>query len=230
MKPALVVLAAGASERLGTCKALVDLGGRTPLERLLASGACADGAPPLVVTGAHHVRIARALPGGAEALENPGWRAGRTGGVALAAAARPGLDLVLAPVDVPLVPAEVFELLLDEWQRAGAPARGWLGPFTERPAAGELPAGGERAARDEPSPGERALGFGHPILVGRDLLLDLVRDRKDFPARPTANSIHTLRDLRRCAELVLAAHTPSARILDDLDTEADLERLRRVLS
>ena len=35
MKPALVLLAAGASKRLGTCKALVDLGGASPLARLL---------------------------------------------------------------------------------------------------------------------------------------------------------------------------------------------------
>ena len=108
----LVLLAAGGSRRLGVCKALVDLGGRTPLARLLAAGAACTGAPPLVVTGAHHDEIAAAAPPGVELVHNPRWAEGRTGGVALARVHRPGLDLVLAPVDVPLVPAAVFEALL----------------------------------------------------------------------------------------------------------------------
>ncbi len=89
MKPALVVLAAGASRRLGTCKALVDLGGRAPLERLCAAGACLDAAPPLVVAGADLALLAAALPAGAELVHNPDWAAGRSGSVAVAARAPP---------------------------------------------------------------------------------------------------------------------------------------------
>ena len=61
VKPALVVLAAGASRRLGECKALVDLNGSSPLERLLRAGGPASHGPVLVVTGAHHGEIAEAL-------------------------------------------------------------------------------------------------------------------------------------------------------------------------
>jgi molybdenum cofactor cytidylyltransferase len=213
MRPALVILAAGESRRLGACKALVDLGGRTVLARLLAAGACADGAPPLVVTGAHHVAIARAAPPGVEVLENPRWSAGRTGGLALAAAARPDLDLVIAPVDVPLVPAEVFALLVARWAKHGAPARGWLAPCVP--------------GRSASGPGPR---FGHPVLAGRGLLLELVRGGKDFPAPAAGAPPGSLRALRARAEPLLAAPTGCMRILDDLDTAADLEHLRALLS
>ena len=47
-----------------------------------------DGAPPLVVTGAHHDAIATALPRGVEILYNPEWAAGRVGEVDLPAARR----------------------------------------------------------------------------------------------------------------------------------------------
>lgn len=213
MNPALVILAAGESRRLGTCKALVDLGGRTPLERLLEAGRCMDGAPPLVVTGAHHDAIASALPAGVEVLQNPRWREGRTGGVALAADARAGLDLAIAPVDVPLVPRAVFEALLDWWLDLEDPAHAWLGPFV-----------------DVGRPGEPEPRFGHPVVVGQALLTDLRTDGKDFPARPSPNPIHTLRDLRLRAREVVSVGVESAAILDDLDTPADLERLRRRFS
>ncbi len=143
MKPALVVLAAGASTRLGRCKALVPLAGRTPLERLLAAG-CGLPGPALVISGAHHARILAAAPEQVEVLENPNWRAGRSGGLALAQAARDGRDLLVAPVDCPRVPRALVEALVGEWLERGAPARGWLGP--------------RHAGR-----------HGHPIVLGRDL-------------------------------------------------------------
>jgi len=196
--PALVVLAAGAAERLGAVKALVRLREGepgTPLALLLAAGAAFDGAPALVIAGRAASAIARALPAGAECLANPRWSAGRTGGVQLACARRPGQDLCLAPVDVPLVPRAVFAALHAEWQRLGRPARGWLAPCVER--------AGERR-------------HGHPVVVGRELLLEL----KDFPPdRP-------LRELRGraapCAELLVDSES----VLDDLDSPADLVRLR----
>lgn len=146
--PALVIPAAGASSRLGECKALVDLGGRTPLELLLEAGAALAPPPPLVLAGADLEALRAALPPGAELLHNPRWSEGRSGGLALAAAARPGLDLFIAPVDTPLVPAEVFSALLEVWESAGRPARGWLSP--------------------------RHQGrHGHPLLLGRDLAREL---------------------------------------------------------
>lgn len=200
MTLALVILAAGESRRLGTCKALVDLGGSTPLERLVAAGARVSDAAPLVVTGAHHDAIAERLPRGVEVVRNERWSDGRVGGVALAAAARADHDLVIAPVDVPLVPHDVFAALADEWRARGSPARGWLAPFV--------------AVAGTPR-------FGHPVVVGRALLRELDCSRKDFPS---------LRDLRSASSPRLELRQESARILDDLDTPDDLVRLRALLS
>lgn len=156
MKPALVVMAAGASERLGECKALAAITPRSPLELLLAAGAIFDDAAPLVVTGADHERIQRAVPRGVAIAFNPQWRLGRTSGIQLARALRCGLDLCLAPVDVPIVPRAVFDALSRAWHAAGAPAQGWLAP-------------------------QHDSRFGHPIIVGRVLLEELSTLAPDEP-------------------------------------------------
>ncbi len=200
--PALVVLAAGASARLGEPKALARLRpepGGTALELLLAAGAALGDPRALVVSGPDHAAIARSLPAaieaGVEVCVNEDWAAGRTGSVRCAVVLRPGRDLCLAPVDVPLVPAAVFAALASEWERRGRPARGWLAPYV-------LQAGRQR--------------FGHPVIVGRGLAADL----KAFPPQ---DPLHALR--ARAAPL-LALAVESASILDDLDTPADLARLR----
>ena len=222
LPPSLVILAAGASARLGSCKALAELPGGCPLQRLLEAGASGSrqaglelcGAP-LVVTGAHHEAITAALlaleersgvdragdasgqPGApgypwprAELLENTHWAAGRSGSVQCAARARPGRDLLISPVDVPLVPAPVFARLMTAWLEAGSPARGWLAPRW----------------RD---------AFGHPILIGRSLAHDLLGSD---PQRP-------LKELRREASPLWSVPVEQREILDDLDTPADLAEL-----
>lgn len=201
--PALVILAAGESARLGRCKALVPLTPRTPLELLCAAGAPITeraGVPTLVITGAHHDEIAAAAPPGVEVVRNPDWRAGRSGGVFLATSHRPGRDLCLAPVDVPLVPAAVFEELLRAWTDAGSPARGWLAPSWRPPSGG--------ANRIPPR-------FGHPVVIGRDLLLGLGALGPDIP----------LRRLRDTADPVFSAAVDTPAILDDLDSPEDFSRL-----
>lgn len=196
--PALVVLAAGASSRLGEPKALARLrdgAGGTALELLLSAGAALGDARPLVVTGHEHAAIARAAPAGAEVRRNERWQEGRTGGVALAAHLRPGRDLCVAPVDVPLVPAGVFAALAEEWSRRGAPESGWLGPFV-------LEDGTRR--------------FGHPVILGRGL----ARDVKGFPAGSPLSAV------RARAAPLLSLLVAGPAILDDLDSPADLARLR----
>jgi molybdenum cofactor cytidylyltransferase len=150
-KPALAILAAGASRRLGQCKALVEWNGVTTLERLARAGAGLDARPALVVSGAHHELIAARAPAGLEVVLNAAWELGRLGSVRAARDARPGCDLCLAPVDTPLVERDVFEQLARAWQAAGAPAEGWLAPRTL----------------------EAAPRYGHPVVVGRALLAQL---------------------------------------------------------
>jgi len=196
--PALVVLAAGASTRLGEPKALSRLRDGpcgTALELLLGAGAALGDPRPLVVTGSEHAAIAALAPAHAELRRNERWSEGRTGSVISALPYRPGRDLCIAPVDVPLVPAEVFAALAAEWSRLGSPAEGWLAPFV---------------------PGDGARRFGHPVIIGRRLALAL----KAFPAaRP-------LSELRARADPLLALEVATTSILDDLDHPSDLERLR----
>ena len=205
-RPALVILAAGASSRLGRCKALVPLpspdgGERTPIELLASAGAAFDGDVPLVVAGADHAAIAASEAvrrAGAEVALNERWSSGRTGGVLLAASRRPALDLCIAPIDVPLVPRSVFDALLSAWIAADRPPDGWLAPWYRR------------------SP-KAVPEFGHPIVLGRKLLQALAGEDPGTP----------LRSLRTRAKPVFGVEVASPEILDDLDTEDDLERLGR---
>jgi len=182
--PAAVLLAAGASARLGSCKALVDLGGATPLARLAAAVAGLGGDPPLVVAGHHLEELRAALPPGCELLANPDWAAGRTGGLQRAAAARPGRDLLVCPVDVPLVPAALVQDLVAAWAAQGSPARGWLAPRH----------GGR---------------FGHPVLIGRGLAGELAGFGPDRPLSDLRRSARPLLALETAwAEVLDDLDTP----------------------
>jgi CTP:molybdopterin cytidylyltransferase MocA len=153
----VVLLAAGASERLGEPKALVDLGGLSVLERLLA--ACGDPAP-IVVAGAHFKEILAAVNGRAEVIHNTAWEDGRTGSVARAVSHLQDSDLLLAPVDCPLVPAPVFDALRSAWGEANAPKRGWLAPQ-------DLESG----------------RHGHPICIGAALAAEVLDMDPESPLR-----------------------------------------------
>jgi molybdenum cofactor cytidylyltransferase len=197
MTLAVVILAAGASARLGECKALVDLGGAPPLMRLATAALAIEPTALVVVGGAHADLLAAWLSAHAAGapplrlVHNTAWAAGRLGSVAAAVRALPEMDLVLAPVDVPLVTPATFRALGAVWRAAGEPARGWLAP--------------EHDGR-----------FGHPVVIGRALAEEALRLSSDVP----------LRDLRAAAAPLLAVAVPDAAILDDLDTPADLARLR----
>jgi CTP:molybdopterin cytidylyltransferase MocA len=151
-----------------------------------------------VITGADHDAIARALPRGAEVAVNADWERSRSAGVRAAAELRPGFDLCIAPVDVPLVDSAVFERLLAAWRERGAPPRGWLAPSYAPPAHPE------------------SVSYGHPIVIGRELAGAL---RAIDPGAP-------LRALRHLADPVWSVAVDTDAILDDLDTPEDLARLR----
>ena len=200
MSLALAILAAGASQRLGECKALARIGEKRVLEHLLDEAKAVDDERPIIVVGAHATEIrdwADVANRDVELLTNTNWSAGRTGGVQLAALARPQCDLVIAPVDCPLVPATVFTALATEWQRQGAPAFGWLAPRF--------------------APDEGPARFGHPVILGRDLLMEIISSAPDIP----------LRRLRGRAQPLLALEVDAQEVLDDLDTPEDLDSYRR---
>lgn len=193
--PRLVILAAGASERLGEPKALARIGTRSVLEHLV--GAWPGPEPALVLTGRHAREIEAQLPGGAAALEHPNWALGRTGVLAAAAAAEPGRDFLVAPADCPLIPRSIFAALLRRWRTLGCPSHGYLSPFVAT------------------EPGKRR--FGHPLVIGKDLLKQLHNWSPDRP----------LRDLRALAKPLEGLRVQESSILDDLDSPQDLADLRR---
>ncbi|MDF1839375.1 MAG: NTP transferase domain-containing protein [Planctomycetota bacterium] len=198
--PRLVILAAGASSRLGYPKALAALPRGTPLERLIREWPL-KGIRPTVVTGAHHREISEALhsiDSPARAVRNTGWERGRTGSLKAAVELHPDQDLMVAPVDCPRVPGAVFAALLREWSLAGSPAQGWCAPFVRR----------TQTRKDL---------YGHPILIGRGLLRGVLDMDPDDP----------LRSLRMGAEPLWGVQVSHAEILEDLDTPADLEQLRK---
>ena len=59
MKAAAIILAAGFSSRMGSDKALLELGGRTTLERIVNSHQEAGVDQIILVTGQNHAALAR---------------------------------------------------------------------------------------------------------------------------------------------------------------------------
>jgi CTP:molybdopterin cytidylyltransferase MocA len=147
MKPTLVILAAGASSRLGQPKVLAQIQdcGKTVLDHLLDASKNWCSQTPLVVAGADHDPIQSACKT-AQVLNHLQWSQGRTGGLAAAVRARPNQDFLLWPADSPCFGTEDVGLLTQAFGAAQFPSMGWLAP--------RCPDG----------------AFGHPVILGRELL------------------------------------------------------------
>lgn len=110
-----IVLAAGASERMGRPKALLPIDGRPAVEVVAAalrSGGCER---VLVVVGRHAEEIRSGAPlDGVELVEHAGWAAGRTSSLqaGLAACGAGATCVAVALVDMPFVRAETVRALL----------------------------------------------------------------------------------------------------------------------
>ena len=153
---AAVVLAAGASSRLGRPKQLVLFGGEPLLSRAArAARACGD---VFVVLGAHAARVAPALPPRAQPVHNVGWAEG------IASSIRAGLDAAEARC---AGLAAVVLMTCDQ-------------PFVDRAHVEALVA----AARAAPIVASRyAGGLGVPALFARSLFPELRALRGDAGAR-----------------------------------------------
>jgi len=213
-----VLLAGGASQRLGQPKALAPLPLGTPLERLAKAAGATFPTPPLLVTGHHHAELTAAVHAArldVEIVHNPRWAQGRTTSVQAAAEHSPGCSLVLLPIDHPRIRATLLERLVSTWLELGGPPRGWLAP-SSRVHFGpndELELSESR---------ELPLQPGHPICVGRELIALLFEDLNAWAARP-------LRDLRVEADPLWSfevKHSHDAlAIHENLDTPEDLARI-----
>tara|TARA_R110002072_G_scaffold102235_1_gene224962 strand:- start:1372 stop:2031 length:660 start_codon:yes stop_codon:yes gene_type:complete len=110
-----LVLAAGASSRMGSPKAALDFGGQTALARILETCSDLGLGDPVVVTGAHPDETRQAAgtcP--ARFVRNAAWEAGRTGSLLRGLRAIPGdaVAVLLWPVDACLPGLEVLTELV----------------------------------------------------------------------------------------------------------------------
>lgn len=103
MSTAAILLAAGASSRMGRAKPLLDWGGRPLVAAQVEALQTAGCAPVIVVLGARAAAVRRALPSSARWTVNTAWREGRAGSIRAGARAAPAhaARIVIASVDQP---------------------------------------------------------------------------------------------------------------------------------
>jgi molybdenum cofactor cytidylyltransferase len=199
-----IVLAAGASSRMGQAKAAMPFGqtGETVLSRIV-SVLLAGGAPNVaVVAGAHIDAVRHAMPPlepRARVIEHPGWEQGQLSSLiaGLNAIDEPLLEAVLVtPVDVPLVSAATVAAVIAAWRQARAPIVRPVDPSTS------LRAGGQR--------------HGHPVIFDRSIFGDL-RSADPTVGAKAVFAIHRERILN------VAVKDPGA--FEDIDTPEDYKRI-----
>ena len=148
-----IVLAAGASSRMGQAKAALPFGqtGETLVSRVVRT-LLRGGVPDVtVVAGAHIDAVLIAMPSHeprARVIEHVGWQQGQLSSLqaGLAAIDGPLLEAVLVTlVDVPLVQPSTVAAVIAEWRRT-------------------------RAAIVRPADGDR---HGHPVIFDRSVFADL---------------------------------------------------------
>jgi molybdenum cofactor cytidylyltransferase len=147
-----IVLAAGASSRMGQAKAALPIGqtGQTVVGRVVRT--LLEGGVPgvTVVAGAHidAVRTAMPVESRARVIEHPGWAQGQLSSLlaGLDAIDGPLLEAVVVTlVDVPLVKPATVAAVIAAWRAHRAPIT--------RPVAGER--------------------HGHPVIFDRSVFADL---------------------------------------------------------
>lgn len=170
-----IVLAAGASSRMGQAKAALPLGttGDTVVSRVVTTLLAAGLPSVAVVAGAHIDAVRAAMPAfepRARVVEHLGWAEGQLSSLlaGLAAVEDPQLEAILVTlVDVPLVRPASVAAIVAAWRASRAPiVRPVDGPST-RPE--DLP--------NASPPGSLRAGarHGHPVIFDRAVFDDLRR-------------------------------------------------------
>jgi len=192
-----IILAAGASSRMGQAKAALPFGrtGETVLSRIVST-LLAGGVPrAIVVSGAHIDAVRRAMPSHetrARVIEHRGWTQGQLSSLlaGLEAVDDSLLEAVLVtPVDVPLVSASTVAAVIGAWRRTRAPI--------------VRPANGTR--------------HGHPVMFDRSVFDDL----RTADPNVGAKAVFALHRDR-----VLNVEVDDAGAFEDIDTPGDYEKLR----
>ena len=195
-----MVLAAGASSRMGRPKAALPLGrgGHTVLS--MGVGALlAAGVPRVVVVAGAHPEAVRGALGTrnrrVSVIDHPAWREGQLSTLrcGLDALNHPRLEAVLVTlVDVPLVSPDTVRALMRAWRTTGAPI--------VRPALGDR--------------------HGHPVLFDRRVFGELREADLRTGAKPVVHA--------HAHELVNLPVTDEGAFVD-LDVPEDYERMVRMV-
>jgi len=164
-----IVLAAGASSRMGQAKAALPVGttGETVVARVVRTLLTAGLPSVTVVAGAHIDAVRVAMPAfepRARVVEHLGWAQGQLSSLlaGLAAVDDPQLEAVLVTlVDVPLVRPASVATLIHAWRETRAPIVRPVDPSTS------LRTGPSTALRTS------AARHGHPVVFDRAVFDDL---------------------------------------------------------
>jgi molybdenum cofactor cytidylyltransferase len=159
-----IILAAGASTRMGRPKALLDFDGKYCLELVL--DAVAGLGTPVVVLGAARDEIRRRVNLGSVVVAvNEGWQRGRTSSLKTGLSCLPpdAAGFLLHPVDMPLVAAEEVGRVVEAFLRCEDASKAVF-----------IPAHGGR--------------HGHPVLCRREIAREFLAVSDDVPARSVTKS------------------------------------------
>ena len=193
-----IVLAAGASSRMGQAKAALPLGhtGETVVARVVRT--LLDGGVPdvVVVAGAHIDAVRAAMPANqrrARVIEHPGWEQGQLSSLlaGLKAIDDALLEAALVTlVDVPLVRPSTVAEVIAAWRRTRAPI--------VRPADGQR--------------------HGHPVMFDRSIFADLRAADPNTGAKAVF-AIHRDR--------IVNVEVNDAGAFEDVDTPEDYKKVLR---
>jgi molybdenum cofactor cytidylyltransferase len=156
-----LVLAAGASSRMGRPKALLDFDGTSCVARVVGVCRQAGVSEVVLVTAPGGAEVRAACPGTIEAInERPerGMLSSLQAGLERLPAAA---GFLIFPVDFPVVPAEEVRRLIEAFRRRGAGQRIFIPSFDRR--------------------------RGHPVLVQMDLAPEFLA----LPAESSARAVMT---------------------------------------
>jgi molybdenum cofactor cytidylyltransferase len=121
---AIVLLAAGNASRMGTPKQFLDIGGKPMVRHAAETALASQCRPVVVVAGAHAAEIRAALVGlSVSVAENANWAAGMGSSIQSGLALLPAetAAVIVSLADQPLLTAEIYESLIAEHRRTGAP-------------------------------------------------------------------------------------------------------------
>ena len=195
-----IVLAAGASSRMGQAKAALPFGqtGETVLSRIVSTLLAGGVTEVAVVAGAHIDAVRQVMPNHerrVRLIEHPAWARGQLSSLiaGLDAIDGPLVEAILVtPVDVPLVTPSTVAAVISAWRRTHAPI--------VRPSSSGT--GGQR--------------HGHPVIFDRAVFAELRAADKNIGAKAVF-AIHRDR--------VVNVEVKDSGAFEDIDTPEDYERL-----